>query len=149
MISLKDFINFLLNDVIKNPTYASNFSKDQISKLTTVNKIMENTLNNTLYNAEEIFAITHTLSNDVEKDTLDVLYIYLGSDKAYDNSWTLTLEEFVNYLNNDILLDKRFTEYIDDDMRSKILEAKDTIRDAKELLVAKNYSRVVLKILLT
>lgn len=143
-ISLKDFITFLLNDVVKNPEYASSFDKDKISKLTTVNKIISNTINNVKYNAEEIFAITHTLSNDVEKDMLEVLYIYLGSDKSYDNSWKLTLEEFVNYLNENILNDERFTDYIDDEMRNNIIEAKDTIKDAKELLVAKNYSRVVI-----
>ena len=143
-ISLKNFITFLLNDVVKNPKYASSFDKDKISKLTTVNKIMTNTVNNVKYNAEEIFAITHTLSNDVEKDMLEVLYIYLGSDKSYDSSWRLTLEEFVNYLNENILNDERFTDYIDEEMRNNIIEAKDTIKDAKELLVAKNYSRVVI-----
>ena len=56
----------------------------------------------------------------------------------------MTVEEFVNFLNNNILQDERFTDFIDDDMRNDITDAKTDIEDAKELLVGKNYSRIVL-----
>ena len=143
-ISLERFINFLLDDVMNNSEYSSNFSEDQIAKLKTVSGIMKDTRNNTKYTADEIFAIVSQLSDDVEKNTVEVLYTYYGSDKQYDKNWKMTVEEFVNFLNDDILQDERFTDFIEDDMRNDIIEAKTTIEDARELLIGDNYSRVVL-----
>ena len=143
-LSLKEFINFLLNDVITNKEYASNFDKEQISKLNTVNGIMNNTLNNVKYTSDEIFAIISNLTDNVEKNTVEILYTYYGSDKQYNNEWEMTVEEFVEFLNNDILKDERFTDFIEDDMRNDIIEAKTTIEDAKKLLIGNKYSRIVL-----
>ena len=143
-ISLKDFINFLLKDVVTNKDYSNNFDAEKVSKLNTVNGIMNSTINNTKYTSNEIFAIINKLSNDVEKNTIDMLYTYYGSAKEYNKNWEMTVEEFVNFLNQDILQDERFSDFIEDDMRNDITEAKTTIKDAKDLLIGDNYSRVVL-----
>ncbi len=143
-LSLKEIVNFLLNDVVTNKEYSSNFDKEKVTKLNTVNSIMKATQNNTKYNADEIFAILSNLSNDVEKNTVEMLYTYYGSDKQYNNKWEMTVEEFVNFLNNDILQDERFSDFIEADMRKDITEAKTTIEDARELLIGDNYSRVVI-----
>ena len=73
-----------------------------------------------------------------------MLYTYYGSDRQYNNEWTMTVEGFVNFLNQDVLQDERFTDFIEDDMRNDITEAKTEVEDAKELLVGDNYSRIVL-----
>ncbi len=143
-ISLENFINFLLDDVINNSEYSSNFSEDQTVKLKTVNGIMKDTRNDTKYTADEIFVIVSQLSDDVEKNTIEILYTYYGSDKLYNDDWKMTVEEFVNFLNDDILQDERFIDFIEDDMKNDIIEAKTTIQDARELLIGDNYSRVVL-----
>ncbi len=143
-LSLKEFVNFLLNDVVTNKEYASNFTSDQITKLNTVNNIMTAAANGTKYTASEIFAIISKLSNDVEKNTISMLYTYYGSSNGYDDTWEMTVEQFVNFLNDDVLQDERFTDFIEDDMRNDIQTAKTTIKDAKELLVGDKYSRIVL-----
>ncbi len=143
-ISLKEFISFLLKDVVTNKEYSSNFSSEQITKLNTVNGIMNGVAKKTSYTSDEIFAIISKLSNDVEKNTIDMLYTYYGSDKQYNKDWEMTVEEFVTFLNENVLKDERYTDFIEDDMRNDITEAKTTIEDAKELLLGKEYSRVVL-----
>ncbi len=143
-LSLKDFVSFLLKDVVTNKEYSSNFDNEKISKLNTVNSIMTATVNGTKYTSDEIFAILSKLSNDVEKNTVEMLYTYYGSNKDYNDSWEMTVEEFVNFLNNDVLQDERFIEFIDDDMKNDIINAKTDIDDARELLIGDNYSRVVL-----
>ena len=143
-ISLKEFINFLLENVVTNKDYSNNFDTNQISKLNTVNGIMNATINNTKYTSNEIFAIIYKLSNNIEKNTVDMLYTYYGSDRQYNNEWKMTVEEFVNFLNQNILQDERFKDFIEDDMRKDIIEAKTTIKDARELLIGNKYSRIVL-----
>ncbi len=143
-ISLKDFVSFTLNDVITNEEYSKNFDEDKISKLNTVNGIMENSLRNTKYTSDEIFVVLSNLTDDVEKNTIEILYTYYGSNNDYDDTWQITVEEFVRYLNEDILQDERYTDFIEEDMRQDIIDAKQEIEDAKDLLIGDNYSRIVL-----
>ncbi len=143
-LSYKEFVDFLVNNVITNPKYNKNFTSDKITKIKTVHGIINNSLKNTKYTKSEIFAIIYTLSNDVDKDLIDLLYIYYGTNNSYNNKWTLTIEEFINYLNNDILKDKRFDDFIDSNRRREIVDAKKTIKTAKRKLVGKKYSRVVI-----
>ncbi len=143
-LSLKDFISFILNDVITNNKYKNNFDEEKITKLKVIQAIMNNSLNNVLYTKDEMFAIISKLSNDVEKKMIEVLYLYYGSDNNYNKDWQLTVEEFVNYLNNNIINDEKFKDYIDEKMKNNIIEAKKTIKDAKDLLVGDKYSRIIL-----
>ena len=143
-ISLKTLVNFILNDVITNPEYEGNFDSETKSQLSTINGIMDSSLNNTKYTRNEIFAILSKLADNLDKDQVDLMYVYYGSTKEYNNDWQMTVEEFVNYLNDDILQDSRFNDFIEDDMRNQITDSKDTVKDAKELLMGNGYSRVVI-----
>lgn len=143
-ISLKEFITFLIDDVMKNPDYSNNFESDTGSKLNTINGVMDASLNNTKYTKEEIFVILSKLSDDLDKNMVDLLYMYYGSNNAYDDNWTLTVEKFVSFLNEDILKDSRFNDFIEDEMRKSITNSKETINDAKELLIGDGYSRIII-----
>ncbi len=143
-VTLKEFIEFILDNVITNPEYASNFDNEKITKLNTVNTIIENSLNNKKYTSDEMFEITSKLSNDIKNDTIKILYIYYGSSRQYEQTWQMTIEQFVNYLDDNIITNSCFADFIEDDMKENIKEAKAKIKDAKKLLVSENYSRIVL-----
>lgn len=143
-IDLQEFVTFLLKDVITNPEYSDNFDKEKIAKLNTVNGIMKATLNHTAYTKEEIFTILAVLTDSLDKNTVELLYVYYGSDQEYDDNWTMTVEEFVTFLNQDILEDSRFDDFIDTDMKQNIVDSQDMIQDAKKLLIGNGYSRIVL-----
>lgn len=143
-ISLKEFVSFLANDVMKDQEYSSSFDDDSKMKIDTINGIINASMNNVKYTKDEIFAILSKLSNDLNKNTLDLLYIYYGSSNDFNNEWTLTVEQFVNYLNEDILNDSRFNDFIDEDMRNNIIESKETINDAINMLIGDKYSRIII-----
>ena len=143
-LSLKEMVTFLLDDVMNNPDFSSNFDKDATSTLKTINGIMNNTISNTKYTKNEMFAILSDLAGGLDKNTVDLLYLYYGSSKEYNENWTLTVEKLVNFLNNDILKDSRFDDFIDDDMRNSLTNAKDSINDAKKLLIGNGYSRIII-----
>lgn len=142
-ISLKEFVWFLVDDVTKNNDYSSNFTIDSVSKLNTINEIMNSSLNNTKYTKEEMTSILLRLSSDVDYKKVDLLYMYYGSIYSYNNNWMLTVEKLVNYLNEDILPDDRFNDFLEDDMKSNIKDSKKTVSDAKELLIGDGYSRII------
>lgn len=143
-ISLKELVDFILKEVVTNPEYSDNFDDEKVTKLNTIQGIMTATLNQTKYTKDEIFTVLAVLTDSLDKNTVDLLYVYYGSDKAYDESWTMTVQEFVNFLNENILKDSRFDDFLEDDMRQNIIDAKETVNDAKKLLVGNGYSRIVL-----
>ena len=143
-ISLKELVDFILKEVVTNPEYSDNFDDEKVTKLTTMQGIMTATINHTQYTKDEIFTVLAVLTDSLDKNTVDLLYVYYGSDKSYDESWTMTVQEFVHFLNENILNDSRFDDFLEDDMRQNIMDAKETVNDAKKLLVGKGYSRIVL-----
>ena len=142
--SLREFTDFVLRDVVTNEKYKSKFTNEQISKLNTIKGIMNSVINNVKYTPDEIFAIISKLTDSIDGNTVELLYIYYGSENYYKDEWTLTLETFINYVNDTILPDERFTDFIDDDMRKEISDAKTDIKENKEKLVGDKYSRVIL-----
>lgn len=143
-ISLIDFTNFIISDVIPNPTYSSKIDNESKDKLNTVNAIMNNTLNGTKYNSLDLYNVLNKLSDGLDYNLIDIVYTYYGSKNNYDGSWKLTVEEIVNYLNNDLLKDEKYSSFLDADMTKTIKDAKNTIDDAKKLLVSDKYSRAVI-----
>ncbi len=142
-ISFKDFVNFLLSDIINNKKYNSGITTDKKNKLNSLKKVIDNTLNNKKYTKDTLYNTLSPLSSDLEKNLIDLVYIYYGSIYDYNEEWTMTIEEVVNYLNNDILKDERFDKYTEK-RKDDILDSKNTIKDARKLLIGKNYSRALI-----
>lgn len=143
-ISLVDFTDFIISDVLTNNKFSARFDNEAKEKLVTVNGIMKNTLMGSKYNSLELYNILNKLTNGLDYNLIDLVYIYHGSENLYDSSWRLTVEEIVNYLNDVILKDEKYKSFLDKEMQGKIISAKDTISTAKELLVSKKYSRAIL-----
>lgn len=143
-MTLQELVSFILNDVITKSEYTSNFDENSKLKLETINSIMKASLNNEKYSKDEMFAILSNLTDTLDKNTVELLYMYYGSSNEFDESWKLTVEELVEFLNGNILNDDRFTDFIDDDMREKITDSKETVNSAKDLLVGEEYSRIVI-----
>ena len=96
------------------------------------------------YNKNEMYKKLSSLADNLDKNTIELLYVYYGSQNDYDENWTMTIENFVKFINDDILTDERFEDFIEDDMKEKIVDAKTTISDAKDMLVGDEHSRIVL-----
>lgn len=143
-ISLVDFTDFIISDVLTNDKFSARFDNEAKEKLVTVNGIMKNTLMGSKYNSLELYNILNKLTNGLDYNLIDLVYIYHGSENLYDSSWRFTVEEIVNYLNDVILKDEKYKSFLDKEMQDKIISAKDTISTAKELLVSKKYSRAIL-----
>lgn len=143
-LSIKEFVGFILNDVVNNKDYSGSFDNASKQKLSTVNEIINSTINNKKYSKNEMYSILSKLANDLDSNLIDLVYLYYGSEYEYNNDWSLTIEELTNYLNNDILTDSKFDDFIKEDMRQQITDSKETVQDAKEMLVGNEYSRVVI-----
>lgn len=143
-LSLNEFVDFLIYDVMNQPEYAGQFDQATRSKIYAVDSIMAQTLAGVTYTPAELVDTLAPLAGNLDQNLIEVLYLYHGSKYDYDASWQLTIEEFVKYLNGNILQDQRFAEFIGEDIRTQVADAVVTVADAKKLLVGENFSRIVL-----
>lgn len=143
-ISLYNYVEFIVKDVMNNKNYSSKIDENKREKLKAIDKIMNNSLKETKYTSEEAFASLIILSDDLDTSIVDLVYMYYGSDREYDESWKMTVEEFIDYLNSDILTDSRFDDFISSEKRTTISDAKKTIDKSKKLIVSDKYSRAIL-----
>ena len=143
-ISLNDFTSFILSDVVTDEKYSSKIDNESKEKLKVVNGIIKNTNSGIKYNSLDLYNVLNKLSDELDYNLVDIVYIYHGSKNNYDNSWKLTVEQIINYLNDDLLKDEKYSNFIDKDMEKTIKDAKTTISDAKNLLVTNNYSRAII-----
>lgn len=143
-ISLKEFTDFILTDVMTNSEYNRSFDNSSRDKLATVNSLMNDSLNNVKYTSMNFYDKVSPLNENLEYNMVDLIYLYFGSVNNYSDKYKLTVEEFINYLNSDILTDEEFDKFIDSSMRKDIKNGKKSIDKAKKLLVGDNYSRVVI-----
>ena len=136
-LSPYELTNLILNN-------KDRFNEEELTKIEVINKVMNDTLKDVRYTSNDTYETLKVLSKDTNKSLIDLVYLYYGSVNEYNSLYTLTVEEFVNYLNDSILVDERFTNFIEDSKREEIKDAKKAISKAKDLLVSKDYSRVVL-----
>lgn len=143
-MSVHTLVDFINKSVINDAKYGKNLSYDQRQTLSVVTDLMNYSLSGTKFNHTDMYKLLSPLSDDLKQNLVDLLYMYHGSINNYDDSWTLSLEQFVNYLHGTILKDKRFNDKIDSEKRDTIETANTKINDAKKLLVGKNYARAIL-----
>ena len=142
-LSLKALINFIDYKILPNPEYANRLGEDERSKLGTIAILMRAAEAGVQYNYDSLYRAILPLANDLEKNKLFLVYLYYGSFYDYDENWTLTLEQFIDFVNDKMLPDSRFASRIDDEMREKVVDGYKTIHDAKDLLVGPVHNRAL------
>lgn len=144
-ISLKELTDFILTDIVTDSRFNNNFDSSKTSKVQAINSFMNNTINNNKYSKHSLYnSLSQISDTKLDFNLFDLVYLYYGSVNDYSDRYKLTIEEFVNYLNNDIITDSKFKDFIDKKMENKIVDSKKKINSSKKLLVGKNYSRVVI-----
>lgn len=144
-ISLKTLVNFVNDTILPNPEYANRLSSEESSKLSALATIMHTAEAYTQLSYKALYRMLVPLAGEFDINKLFLAYLYHGSLYDYDESWTLTLEVFVNYLAEGILPDAHFSSKITDDMRQKILDGQTTVQEAKDLLVGPNHYRALIE----
>ena len=144
-LSLWALINFVDEKVLPNKEYASRLSDKEQTELATIATLMRAAKNGVLYNYDALYRAIKPLSGNLDENKLFLVYLYYGSLYNYDENWTLTLEQFINFLSDEILPDSRFAKRIDDETRNKITDGRKAIDDAKEMLVGSKYYRMLIE----
>ena len=82
-----------------------------------LNLLDEMLYGNRQYTAAEMAQNFSAMGEPVGRDLVELLYLYYGGSRLYDESWTLTLDGMVSFLGDSVVNDTRFAQFITPDMR--------------------------------
>ena len=144
-MSIERVINFLTDEVFTDANYSSRLDGAQKDKVRVMSGLMLAARTGVPYTYDSLYAALVPLGESIDINQLFLAYIYHGSIYDYDENWTLSLEDFSNFLNDKIITDDRFSSRVDAEKRKTIEDAKVTIADAKASLIGEKHSRVLIE----
>lgn len=144
-ISLQRFINFISDDIMSDEAYASVIDADMAGMLGAARTIVDAVVSSKSYTAKELATAFAGLSDQLDENTVSLMYLYYNAVKQSNPEWKLTIEELFSHLYENMLNDERFSVMIDDAMRQQILGAKGQIEDGVSQMVGENYSLMMIE----
>ncbi len=143
-ISPNNFINFLVNNVSKNPEYSTFFTASNKEELVMLQTIVNAVVNETMYDAKGLSEVFSDFTDMFDEESADMMLMYYYSMNNYDESLRISLYDLIFFISDDVLNDDRFSEYFDSEVTDQIADAKQEIIDGKEALVGSGYSRLII-----
>ena len=140
-MTLPVFVEFMIN-AAANPSMASSFDEATLQQLMFTQTIMEASLSGKTYTAEEMSALFAGVSDQLDSNTMELMYLYHASVNNSDPAWTMTIGTLFDYLTEDILPDERFADMIDADMRVSLEDAQSQLDEGIEQMKGPQYSRI-------
>lgn len=101
-------------------------TKIQSSSLSALDKML-NPKNK--FTAAQMSKNLSLIGEDISEGLINMLYIYYGGNKFYDNKWKMSLEQMVNYLMDSVMTDPRFSSFIDDSMSHEFTKTRSALMD--------------------
>jgi len=143
-MSVQEFVNFLVNDVMNNATFSGYIDSSQAGQLRTAQSVINAVVSGQTYSPSEMYSLLGGLSDQLDQSRIELLYLYYGSKYASDSEWKMSILDLFDYISGTMLNDSRFTDLIDEDMRQEILSKKTVIEDSVSQLKGPDYSLMLI-----
>lgn len=69
------------------------------------------------YTSKELKEMISAFDINIDEWMVDMLYLYYGSKENYDSTWTMSLEEMVNYIGDNIVNNEVYAAFINEGMK--------------------------------
>lgn len=142
-MSLSEFIHFISDEILPNKMYSSMIDAEMSSMLGMAEDIVDAVVGGTEYTAAELAKLLGGISDELNEDTTELIYLYYSAVNNSNPEWKMTIEELFAHLYDNMLNDSRFSAMINDDMRQQILGAKTQLEDGLSQMKGENYSLVM------
>ena len=139
-LALEETVDFILADSVMT----ENMDAEMLGMLQKMQVIVKSTLNEEQLTAAQMGDMFSGLTEDFDPASIETMYMFSDSIENADPTWTMTLETLFNHMVNNVIEDARFSAFIDDEMKSALLENKVTLEDGKKQLMGEEYSRLII-----
>ena len=143
-LSPQTFVSFAMTDVLGDPELSGSVDEASAADLRRGHTLIEAVVSGKSYSAEGMSRLLASLSDEVTKNDIEVLYLYYGGMKDLRADRKMSILDMVTFLSEDLLNDERFTSYFNEEMRADILNSKEDLKDALAKLKGERYSRLII-----
>lgn len=144
-MSVQRFVHFVESDVLTNKDYAGYFDAETASQLTGAITVIDAVASGKAYTASELSTILAGLTDELDSNTLELLYLYYTSTKESNPEWTLTIQEMFGYLSEDMVNDPKFAAFLDEDLKHEINDMKSQLDEGISQLLGENHSLMMIE----
>ena len=129
---------------LKASLFSGQFDENTAKLLPAAETVVDAVISGESYSPEEMARMFGNLSEDVNEDTISLMYLYYAGVNNGDPQWTMTMESLFSHLVKKILPDERFTTLIDDEMKATLASSESQLTDGKAQLVSDKHSRLII-----
>lgn len=144
-MSVQRFVHFVDSDVLTNKDYAGYFDAETASQLTGAITVIDAVASGKAYTATELSTVLSGITDELDSNTIEMLYLYYTSTKESNPEWTLTIEELFRYLSEDMVNDPKFAAFLGEDLKDEIGEMKSQLDDGISQLLGENHSLMMIE----
>ena len=118
-LSVQQFVNFLCQEVLPDARFASQLSGVDTAQLQSARTVINAVASGQAYTAAGLANLFGGLSSQMDRGTMELLFLYYASVNRGEADWTMSMQELFDYLHNRFLTDARFASFLTDDMRAR------------------------------
>lgn len=144
-MTLPTFATFVADEVASKEEYSSLFDNETLSKMEMLKTFTA--VSGKTYTPAEMYQLLASVSDQLDKNTIELLYLYYASTIKSDPTWTMTIGELLDYLVDDILKDPRFATMLDADMSTEIEGLDDQLNEEMKQLKGSQHSRIIISMI--
>lgn len=89
---------------------------------------------------DSMYSLISTAGFEIDKGQLELLYAAYQGENNLDEAWTMSIDEFIDFVNTRIAENESFSEFVDEDVCKQLADAKETLADARKQLRGEDYS---------
>ena len=143
--SIESLISFIASDVLTNEMYESFFDDNTASLLQSADLIVKAVISGETYTVEEMTEMLSGISEDINLNTVKLLYLFNAGLKNSNDEWTLTIVELFRYISEEFIEDYNLDELLGEKAVAEIKGMKTQLDDGINQLVGKNYSIMMIE----
>lgn len=143
-MSIEGFVNYIISDILPNKALSSAFNADMKKQIKAFDALIEAVVSERKLNNEEMLNLLLNFTDKIDKNKIELFYLYYGATTEFDNSWTLSIEKLFNHISEDIIPNPIFSTFIDENIKASVKDAEALINGAKANLKGENHSRILL-----
>ncbi|MBQ8782462.1 MAG: MMPL family transporter [Clostridia bacterium] len=143
-MSIQDFLSFINTHVLTNDAFSSQFDENTAKLLPAAETLVDAVISGESYSPKDMAQMFDGISEDINENTISLMYLYYAGVNNSDEKWTMTTESLFNHLVNNVLKDSRFEQVLNEEMRAALADAEKQLTDGKAQLVSPKYSRLVI-----
>ncbi|MCD8332081.1 MAG: efflux RND transporter permease subunit [Oscillospiraceae bacterium] len=143
-LSVQSFLAFLVDDVLSDQDLSGQFTDASAQELAAARTLTDAVVSGDSYDAQEMAQLFSSLTDELDEDTIKLLYLYNAGTNYSDSTWTMTLTELLTFISDQLAEDERFSPWLDQDLLDTVDDASQQLDDAASQLRGSTYSRLVL-----